>query len=86
MFTYLNRHKYSNALTEDLWRALGEASGKPIEQVMSTWTEQTGFPMISVDVSRDGNNTVVNVSQQRFLADGSTGQHSLKNIVLIKTI
>jgi len=40
MTTYLTRHQYKNTFTEDLWRALEESSGKPVGQVMGTWTKQ----------------------------------------------
>lgn len=33
MSLYLNRFKYQNTQTEDLWSALGEASGKPVRLV-----------------------------------------------------
>lgn len=48
MNAYLTKHQYKNTFTEDLWEALGEASKKPVGQVMSTWTQQMGFPQISV--------------------------------------
>ena len=48
MHAYLSRHKYTNTFTEDLWRALGEASGKPVPEIMSTWTKQMGFPVLKV--------------------------------------
>lgn len=48
MHLYLSRHKYKNTFTEDLWAALGEASGKPIQAIMSSWTQQMGFPVIKV--------------------------------------
>ena len=73
MHKYLTRHRYSNTRTEDLWAALGEAANKPVANVMSTWTSQTGYPMISVSSTQDGNNRILNISQQRFLADGSKG-------------
>ena len=34
MQIYLNRHKYSNTCTEDLWRALSEGSGFDCEAIM----------------------------------------------------
>lgn len=34
MEIYLNRHKYGNTCTEDLWRALGEGSGNDCETIM----------------------------------------------------
>jgi len=48
MHQYLTQHQYSNTFTEDLWRSLSEASGKPIEDIMSTWTKQMGFPVLKV--------------------------------------
>ncbi|XP_042203152.1 puromycin-sensitive aminopeptidase-like [Homarus americanus] len=76
MKKYLTRHQYGNTYTEDLWTALSEASSKPVAEVMSTWTKQTGFPMISVASHQDGDNRVLTLTQQRFLADGSTGDNS----------
>ncbi|KAI5696817.1 hypothetical protein M8J75_000551 [Diaphorina citri] len=78
MHLYLTRHQYSNAFTEDLWAALEEASSKPIGRVMSTWTQQMGFPVISVDASvqnEDGSRTLT-LSQTKFSADGSTDSSS----------
>ena len=34
---YLERHKYSNAETTDLWKALGDAAHQPIPEVMDGW-------------------------------------------------
>ncbi|XP_069970729.1 puromycin-sensitive aminopeptidase isoform X1 [Penaeus vannamei] len=76
MNKYLTRHQYNNTYTEDLWAALKEASNKPVGEVMSSWTKQTGFPMISVTSHQDGDNKVLTLTQQRFLADGSTGDSS----------
>lgn len=48
MNAYLNDFKYTNAFTEDLWDALGKASGKPVGDIMTTWTKQMGYPVIKV--------------------------------------
>jgi aminopeptidase N len=40
---YLNRHKYSNAVTEDLWAALSEASGQDIKSFMDAYTKTMGI-------------------------------------------
>ena len=39
---YLQKHKYGNASTADLWKSLSEASGKPVHEMMSSWTEHIG--------------------------------------------
>ena len=45
---YLSRHKFGSATTSQLWSAVGEASGQPVEQVMTPWTREQGFPRINV--------------------------------------
>ena len=64
---YLTRHEYGNARTTDLWEALGEASGKPVSEMMHTWVNQTGHPVLDVEVSRTEGSIDVALSQKRFL-------------------
>jgi len=71
MNTYLTRHQFGNAETEDLWAALEEASGKPVKEVMSSWTKQKGFPVISVSSNQQGDAKELLISQQRFCAAGA---------------
>ncbi|ABN66153.2 arginine/alanine aminopeptidase [Scheffersomyces stipitis CBS 6054] len=63
---YLNRNKFGNASSHDLWSAVGEVSGKPIDSLMESWIKKVGFPVVSVD--EDKNNLVLN--QSRFLNSG----------------
>ncbi len=85
MKLYLSRHKYANTFTEDLWAALSETSSKPIESVMSGWTKQMGFPVIRVTARQEsGNKRILQLSQQRFLADGSKDENNTKWMVPIE--
>jgi aminopeptidase N len=59
---YIAAHKYSNSTTADLWKALHEASGQPVEQIATGWTEQPGFPVLKVKRERDK----VSLTQERF--------------------
>jgi puromycin-sensitive aminopeptidase len=59
---YLERHKFANTETGDLWEALGEASRQPIPAVMDGWVFCAGYPLVSARL--DGNELVL--SQQRF--------------------
>jgi aminopeptidase N len=59
---YIAAHKYSNSTTADLWKALSDASGKPVAQIAAVWTEQPGFPIVIV--KRDGDKVLL--EQQRF--------------------
>ena len=60
---YTAKHKFSNTTTADLWKALSEASGKPVEEIAACWTEQPGFPVVKV--TRDENGKV-SLTQERF--------------------
>ncbi|VIO88592.1 Peptidase family M1 containing protein [Brugia malayi] len=71
---YLKRFQYNNAVTADLWKALSEASGQDIETLMSTWTKQMGYPLVSVSQKIDGRNRILRMNQKRFLADGTTDE------------
>lgn len=87
MNLYLCRHQYSNTFTEDLWAALEEASSKPVASVMSTWTKQMGFPVITVEsVSQEGNRRTFTLTQAKFCADSKDVQNGMLLVVLRKLL
>ncbi|KAF1743949.1 LOW QUALITY PROTEIN: hypothetical protein MXB_1102 [Myxobolus squamalis] len=69
---YFQLHMYKNVTTgsfkssADLWQSLRMRSSKPIELLMKSFTEQTGFPLVSVSHKK------VTLSQKRYFLDGST--------------
>ncbi|RAK82529.1 M1 family metallopeptidase [Aspergillus fijiensis CBS 313.89] len=65
---YIKKHAYGNTQTGDLWAALADASGKPVEQVMDIWTKNVGFPVVTV--SEDAKTSSIKVKQNRFLRTG----------------
>ncbi|CAK9053976.1 unnamed protein product [Durusdinium trenchii] len=67
---YFSRHKYGNTRTIDLWNAWKEVLGKPIDKMMSSWTEQMGFPLLEV-LNDPFTSNQVELKQSWFLADGS---------------
>ena len=70
---YLNAHRYGNARTEDLWTALEDVSRKPVRALMGTWTKQTGFPLVDVQISRKAKEATVRLTQSRFLYEHLAG-------------
>lgn len=62
---YLKKHSYSNASTEDLWKSLEIVSRKPVRKIMSTWTEEEGYPLVTVTEKK---NKLV-LTQKRFFLD-----------------
>jgi puromycin-sensitive aminopeptidase len=68
---YLQRHRFANAETGDLWAALGRAAEQPIPEVMNEWIFTPGYPLVSI--RRDGDGLVL--SQERFTyLGGAEGQ------------
>ncbi|XP_053107584.1 glutamyl aminopeptidase isoform X2 [Hemicordylus capensis] len=59
---YLRDYHFKNAKTDDFWASLANASGKPVKDVMDTWTRQMGYPVL--DVHSD-----LTITQKRFLLD-----------------
>ena len=72
---YMDKHSYNNAETKDLWDSLAHASGKPVEQVMNSWVQQTGFPVINV-AKKEGS---LSVNQNRFLYENILDDRSVKD-------
>ncbi|KAJ7327041.1 hypothetical protein JRQ81_016800 [Phrynocephalus forsythii] len=59
---YLESHKFKNAKTDHFWKAMEEVSGKPVKEVMDTWTRQMGYPVLNVHSN-------LTITQRRFLRD-----------------
>ena len=59
---YLKTYEYDNAASHNLWDAFEQTSEQPIGDMMKSWIEQPGFPMISV--KKKGNK--LHLAQQRF--------------------
>jgi puromycin-sensitive aminopeptidase len=63
---YVRRHRESNAVAADLWRALSEASGVDVEPVVRAWIEQPGHPVVTVRRREVGGRAVIELGQERF--------------------
>jgi aminopeptidase N len=66
MRLYMDRHKFLNTTTADLWAALGDASGKPVVALAAGWTEQPGFPLVFVSATGEGDDRLLHLRQARF--------------------
>ncbi len=67
---YVAAHARGNAAAGDLWSALAAASGQDVAEVMRSFLEQPGFPLLDVEVV-DAARGTVEIAQQRFLAVGA---------------
>ncbi len=67
---YLAAHRFANAETRDLWKAIGEACGQPIPEMMDGWIFRQGYPLVTAEA--EGAGETVRFSQRpfRYLRDG----------------
>ncbi|ETS82924.1 hypothetical protein PFICI_04800 [Pestalotiopsis fici W106-1] len=79
---YLGRYEYSNATTKQLWDALSEVSGRNVADIMTSWTQNVGFPLLTVNELRPTGEIVV--TQHRFLQNGDIEADTAPYPVLIR--
>ncbi len=65
--SYLERFRYRNARTADLWTALEEASREPVAQIATPWIDRPGLPLVSARLGPKG----LELAQRRFRFLGS---------------
>jgi aminopeptidase N len=58
----LKKYAYSNARSDDLWKAFEDVSGKPITSLMESWVLQDGYPLITIAEDKGK----LKLSQKRF--------------------
>ena len=64
---YLKEHEWDNATAADLWGALGRAAGRDVGAAMSTFLDQPGIPLVTVETLPGGR---VRLAQRRFSGAG----------------
>jgi aminopeptidase N len=68
---YVEKHAYANATAEDFWTQITETSGKPVDKIMKSFTEQPGEPLVTVRTLCKGDKTEVTLRQERYVADAA---------------
>jgi alanyl aminopeptidase len=64
---YLAEHRFGNATAEDLFAALGTASGQDVAGVLGTFTEQTGVPAVELSACRlEKGSPVIDVTEREY--------------------
>jgi len=67
---YLNRFRYGNARTEDLWGSLERISGEPVGAVLGPWIDRPGLPVVRATSGEQN----VTLRQERFSLLGSASE------------
>eukprot|EP01137_Pigoraptor_chileana_P023261 Opistho-2@89261 len=79
LHNYLTNFMYGTALTADLWAYISAASGKDIKTIMSSWTDITGYPVVTfIKKEIEGVSYLVG-TQKRFLQYTSGTEMSAKD-------
>jgi aminopeptidase N/puromycin-sensitive aminopeptidase len=68
---YVDKHAYANATAEDFWNQIAKTSGKPVDNIMKSFTEQAGAPLVTVSNTCKGGKTEVTLKQERYVADAA---------------
>ena len=66
---YIKAHAYGNTVSDDLWKAVQGAAGKPVTQIAHDFTLQPGIPLIRVSSSCSAGKTTLDLSQGEFTKD-----------------
>ena len=74
---YMQKHKYGNTVSNDLWASIEQAAGKPVKAIAHDFTLQPGVPLVRVGapVCSSGE-TVVTLTQAEYSRD-QPGRKSL---------
>lgn len=71
---YVRRHRESNAVAADLWNALGEVSGQPVDRLVRPWLEREGHPVVHITRRERDGLGVVELRQERMRATAAAGR------------
>ena len=67
---YIKAHEHGNTVSDDLWKSVQAAAGKPIMQIAHDFTLQPGIPLIRVQTTAcNAGSTKVLLSQGEFTKD-----------------
>jgi tricorn protease interacting factor F2/3 len=64
---YLNRFRFQNARTADLWEALGRSAKVPVSSLIGPWVDRPGLPVVLARLGPSG----LELEQSRFAYRGS---------------
>ncbi|MDG0867861.1 M1 family metallopeptidase [Candidatus Lucifugimonas marina] len=82
---YLNKHKYGNTETNDLWDAIEHVTQQPARRIMDSWIFQKGYPLVSASISEDG--STISLSQDRFLyTEGEVADDTIWSVPVVLKI
>jgi alanyl aminopeptidase len=75
MRAYIQAHKFGNATADDLVGAIATAAnqGATFKHAFNSFLDQSGVPYVQAQLDQKNGQTVLHLSQSRYLPTGSTG-------------
>ena len=85
---YIKAHAYSNTVSNDLWKEIDTAAGKPVSTIAHDFTLQPGIPLVRVEsVTCTNGSTTLKLSQGEFTRDRPDKQAIAWHVpVIAKTV
>lgn len=84
---YMKRHQFQNAVADDLWTALGEASGEPVVSLANEWIRKLGYPLVSASLrEQTGSEPRLRLHQRRFFADPEAHEGGVPTTWLVPAV
>lgn len=65
---YVRQNEYGNSTASDLWKALTQVSGKPVDRIMASFVTQAGVPLISIQSECADNRLRIKLAQRRYFS------------------
>ncbi|MGZ7031674.1 MAG: M1 family metallopeptidase, partial [Thermoanaerobaculia bacterium] len=63
---YVKKYAFANAAAEDFWNTMTSVTKQPFDQILPTFVEQAGAPLLAVDSRCDGDATILSLTQRRI--------------------
>jgi aminopeptidase N len=84
---YINSHLYGNARTEELWTTIQAASGQPVLDVARSFTNQSGFPVLTAQGGRctpaGDRSDAIALTQRRFALDDVSRTNEMWSVPVV---
>lgn len=66
---YLKRHAWGNTTYHDFAEAITEVSSQPVDEILESFVDQPGVPLVRVSSACENGETLLTVEQERYFDD-----------------
>ncbi|HEV7241625.1 MAG TPA: M1 family metallopeptidase [Thermoanaerobaculia bacterium] len=67
--SYLKRHAWGNTTYHDFAEAITEVSSQPVDEILESFVDQPGVPLLHVSSTCENGETLLTVEQERYFDD-----------------